>query len=686
MSAQDKSTTNSSFRSVLKQTGKSFLWKLFIVLAGVGAYYSLNSMETTKGTYDKARNASVVVVDVLGSNSASAVAASSPAPDSRPSSPSPISTVSPAEASSQGSPTDTESTKLTTSGTVEIKTDHLKKLFDDDKDPIRSAPQAKATPTPEPQWSTDLKTYVDRVKYQPFKDGDELLDRLKDEILKGQAAEERARQQQIDILDKQYAANQTNLFTQRNEKGCNTSEDESPDESTDCKEIKEKIKRSNTDYTEDSKFVKNQVAAIYQRTEDQVKTVYERLRPKLLAEVKREKDKQPIRSFAYLFPSNVLDEKNGSHVIYSVFWLTCMVILVFGVLFVVLLLLRPLPPFAGGTEALSEQAKSLLTKRGASLTPELAKTIVVTTAALGIGTAVAVAGGVNMPTVRNADVDQYQAALRIMETNRTHEPLGPPPGPQATPVVNVTAVAPVTYTSPMVVNVPSADGTRIDALARDMGRVDGDVQTLRSNYGALNSKVSGIDNTVSYTVQPLVAKLDEASKQIDLAQRTLRTDLDLANTNIGALQGQADSLKLNFFTKMDSFNTTLQNLRNDQLSQSKPTGARNIFTAARQVFGFGSERYLVTEQSYLLLQSMICTVKAKPAPSTSPSVTPPPSPGLCSLKTDCNCDSAQDILSNLRDLIGQGPMTETAFMKKFSGNEAKLKIWKPIILKYTRVL
>ena len=123
-------------------------------------------------------------------------------------------------------------------------------------------------------------------------------------------------------------------------------------------------------------------------------------------------------SFAYLFPARVLDEKNGSHVIFNILWLTCMVLLVFGILFVILLLLRPLPPFACGVEALTEQTKSLLARPSA--TPELARTVTVTLAALGIGTAVAVAGGMSMPSSgRNSNLELVQSRYQDGSANRS---------------------------------------------------------------------------------------------------------------------------------------------------------------------------------------------------------------------------------------------------------------------------
>ena len=674
MNSKDQPAGDSNLRLVFAQTGKSFLWKLAIVLAGVGAYYGLNSMESRKGIYDKARNAPIVIVDKVGAE-----------------------------------PTETGQLR----NAVELTASSVKAFFKGEQARIASANQLTPLPSPpevknpsalEVKFVADMEGYIDRAKYQPFKNGDELLDRLNQEILKDEAAEERVSQQQLDIIDKQYAAKQTALLTQQNESKCPAevkapepteanharSKQENPTalEDLECDKLQEQIDSSKNDYTKQSGVVKKQFAEINLRREARVRSIYEYLRPKLLTQIEKEKGKQPIRSFAYFFPASVLDERNGIHVIYSIFWLTCMVILVFGVLFLILLVLRPLPPFAGGTEALSEQARSFLSRRSA--TPELAKTLIVTTAALGIGTAVAVASGMNMPTPGRDTTFEVQGSYDGRRTPEGEKPGGGPrkPEPQSSPVINVTAVAPITYPNPMTINIPSSEGPRIEALARDLGTLGGDVRTLQGNYGAIGSDLKGISGVVTQTATK-VDTLEGTTTKTKAAQAELILKLGTARSDIDALQVEASSLKTDFFRRADTFNTTLQDIRNDQLRQSQPARTQNIFGITRRLFSIGSKRYLVTDQSYLLLRSMMCNKSPQPAPTASPataSTANTPAAG-CILEINCKCNpDLERIFVTLKELIGREPMTEDQFMNELKSYKIFLKSWKPLILKYTRVV
>jgi hypothetical protein len=655
MNSKGQPTGDSNVRSVFIQTGMSFFWKLVIVMAGVVAYYGLNSMESSKGRYDKARNAPIVIVDELAPN-----------------------------------PTETGQER----NSVELKAASVKAFFKDNKVGTVS-PSAE-----ERKFIADMEGYVDRAKYQPFKNGDELLDRLNQEILKDEAADEGVRQAQMDIIHKQYVAKQTALLTQINEKCQPEIQAQEPvkanharprqkapprTEDLNCKQLAQQIANSETDHTRQSEAVKNKFAQINRVREARVRRVYDYMRPQLLAQIEEQKGKQPIRSFAYFFPSNVLDEKNGIHVIYSIFWLTCMVMLIFGVLFLILLVLRPLPPFAGGAEALSDQARSFLTKRSA--TPELAKTLIVTTAAIGIGTVVAVAGGMNMPTAGRITAFDPQAQYQINLTREGVKPGEPPkPAPQGSPVINVTAYAPITYPTPMTISIPSSEGPRIDALAREFGTLGGQLHALKTDYDGINAQFTLVDDAVKKTV-PLVDQLGKTAKEIKNEQVISGINLSIAQADLDNLQQRANSIEVDFFKRAEVFNATLQDLRNDQLRQSSPLRTQNIFTRTKQLFTVGPERYLVTGQSYLLLRSMMCTVQSNPATNTtSSSTTTAAAP--CTLDTRCNCTSDMaTILNKLKNLIGGEPMTEDAFMSNFDANErTKLKLWKPVILKYTRAV
>lgn len=677
MVSQNQPTNNSNVRYVFAQTGMSFLWKLLIVLAGVGAYYGLNSMENTKATYDKARDAAIVIVDKAA---------------------------------------DTKTER----NSVEMEAAGVKAFYDQADVRKAMAEQAKqlSPPVSADEFIVEMKGYIDRVKYQPFRNGDEVLESLNQEILKDQAAAEKSSQQQIDIIDKQAAAQQARFVTQQLEKCPPLKEKEQPAKAKEipatkanhagspkptppptaesiCEGLKKQIESTEENRRFQNQLEQNKLAAISNRKEARVRSVYQYLRPKLLAQVEIKKNESPLSSFAFFFPANVLDDRNGIHVIYSIFWLTCMVILIFGVLFLILLVLRPLPPFAGGAEALSEQARTFLSKRSA--TPELAKTLIAATAAVGIGTAVAVAGGThNLTPGRSADLGtpaQYQQG----STDGKPGDGSRRPQPQASPVINVTAYAPVAYPSPMTINIPSSEGRAIAALGERVGGFDGRLETIRLAQEGMPKTVQDmINGTIEHNVRPSVDQLDRTTNELRNDQEVTGANLLLAQAGLDDLQQRADTLEVDFFKRADEFNNTLQDFRNEQLRQPQRMRTQNIFTRAKQLFTPGPERYLVTEQSYQLLKSIMCA-SDNSSPSSSSS-NPLPSPP-CSLTLGCKCSSeVSEIFTKLKKMIGKEPKPEGAFMSQFDDDandpttnlgpkaKEKLKLWKSLILKYSRVV
>lgn len=118
-----------------------------------------------------------------------------------------------------------------------------------------------------------------------------------------------------------------------------------------------------------------------------------RLRSEVLEEIKPvDNEKPPL----YAFFEPVLDERRSLYVVYQIFYVTLVVILVCGLVATIGLLLRRLF-FAGSADALNERAKELLTTRAAAgATPDIMRTVMLSVAALGVGTAVAAAGaGIN---------------------------------------------------------------------------------------------------------------------------------------------------------------------------------------------------------------------------------------------------------------------------------------------------
>ncbi len=624
MADQLPPTPRPSKWSAFKRTGASFIVKLVIVAAGVGAYYALNSMERSKSNFDKTKSAPLVIVDV---------------------------------------PQKEKSRDI-----IELSAADVKKFFDnyEGKEDLEK-----------------LKAYIDRLKYQSLKNSDELLDRINQEVLKDEAAAERASEQQRDFLEKQFAARKAALF----EKCPLPEESTLPTVATNnkatakppvikpcpqtprptCADIENQYSCWRTNYAAQKGQLEVKDSEVRKNREKQIKAFYEHVRPKLIARVEDEKKARQAKSFAFLFPKDVLDDGNGIHVIFSIFWLTCMVILVFGVLYVILLLLRPVPPFASGSQALSERAKDFLARRSA--TPQLARTLIATTAALGIGSAVAVAGGMNMPgSAGRTNLESAQVSYNTGDTSNRIVQTSKPP------VINVT----VPPTTPVL--VPYPDNSRIDGFARELGQFGGNVDTLTQNLNTLKSQVDstlqGIDSAMDQKVRPLGVRLDSVGDGL----ADTRDDLAYTKAEVQALKDQATTLRVEFLTRIDGLNTSVKDLRNDYFSQSRTPGNRNFVA---KIFKPGSERYLVTNQSILALTHLMCT-KARKDPN--PQATTDQPAASCTWDSECDC-KGNSLLKKLQDMVvaGAAPMTEAQLSSALS-TDAAWKVWKGVILRYTRVI
>lgn len=654
-------TSTTKYLPALKTTSVSFFWKLLIVIAGVAAYYGLTAMENTKSRYDQAKSAlPIVIVDALQGKDA-----------------------------------------------IELTSDDLKAMFTNHA--VRAQSNKNKQPQPPAEkpdaFIANMQAYVDRAKYQSFVNGNAVVIRLNEEILKDQSSDERAFQQQSDLLAKQYAARKYALETQQNEECGQVIKSEQPaaqnfahtrrrrsqpkSSAVNCAEIASQIERSKINYELQDKGIKAELAKLNQQTEERVKSVYEDLRPQLLARLSNQPTRETVSSFAFLFPSSVLDQNNGSHVIYKIFWLTCMVILVFGVLFIILLLLRPLPPFAGGAEALTEQAKSFLSKRGAAATPELARTVIVTTAALGVGTAVAVAGGMNMGSAREAsfhqNVEDPRAYYQLAENNDRRWPK-PEFGPS--PQIIVTAIAPVTNPAPTTVHIHSSD-PRVDALVSKVEGVNTSLFSMGNGVTSLDNKVSQINNGFIGDL----SRINQAVEQLETRHTTLSNQVITAETNLAELKGQADVLSGDVLLRLGITGEAMDGLRRDFVTQLRPPN-RNFFSRVRGVFGSSNARYMVTNQSYMALESALCAVGYTAKPATRDldvalsdrlredcDLTSP-----CARSSTCTNPTMQQILPSLKGLVGRPPMTEIELMNALPANmdSAEFKRWKPIILRYTR--
>src|SRR5215213_4075791 len=629
MIKQNSAPGNQKFWSIFNRTGSSFLLKVAIVGIGIGAYYALNSIERAKDNFDQVRKASVVIVD--------------------------------------------RAVPISSADIIELTTADIGKFLDDYKSNRTKA----LSPADEKKLIADMKGYVNRVKYQRVRDGNELLDLMNQEILKDEGAAQRTNEQQLDILERQFAARKASLvekcpLAETPPAGAESKEKNGTAKTPRLKPCAQTLPRNATcaqvtsqfecwskNYEAQKSSLVNKDSEISTNRGDRVEVVYEHLRPKLLGKISAEKDSRQVKSFAFLFPARVLDEKTGSHVIFSIFWLTCMVILVFGTIFIILQLLRPLPPFARGSEALSDQAKFFLTRRSAS--PELARTLIATTAALGIGTAVAVAGGMNMPgTERRANAEMFKASQITAGVVNDSRQAPKPSQPQI-----IDNTAPITYLYPTKIYVPSSEGARIDSLAQSFGQLDTSLKVLTENItkfeAGVQADLTAVNKTIDQKIQPVVSNVD-----------SLKNEVVSTKSDLTTLKNQTASVKNDFLTKIDGLNTSIQNLGNDDLSRLRIPGHRNIFSKASSLFRWDSERYLVTTESFMALRRVICVKNDEKI-----SLGQKPSP--CSLNANCTCVN-NELMNKLKLLIGHEPMTDSQLSKELSAADAGAwKSWKQVI-------
>lgn len=136
----------------------------------------------------------------------------------------------------------------------------------------------------------------------------------------------------------------------------------------------------------------------YSDAQDRIASVYRYLKPLNLKEIRTTLDNEELESRGqpqvvvqenYLETSfqPILDEKTGLYVIYQIFRISCVVIIVFTLIAFGALLLRALL-LTDGVRVLTEQATAVIGGSRSVVLPNIAKTAIMSVAALGVGTAV----------------------------------------------------------------------------------------------------------------------------------------------------------------------------------------------------------------------------------------------------------------------------------------------------------
>jgi len=389
--------------------------------------------------------------------------------------------------------------------------------------------------------------------------------------------------------------------------------------------------------------------------------------------------------------SRILDDKRGEYAIYQAGYLTCIVLLVFGLLYPIYLLLRLLPPFAASLDPLADQAKAIISGRtsvgsaGASLASSgIAKSLALSVAAVGIGTAVAVANNGPSPTKQTTELVSVSPLERelinarikdLIEEEAKHNPAASPSPAPGEPEIN-RVEAQLKAVVEAILSRPPGGGMDRNGLAstRELAALQSlfdrlnlsgdDVARLKSSGAKadeLYNRTSGVD-FLDLNKRTADIAVGDATRLKDLVPRlgTRTADLETKTVN---LETKATDLENKFFKKLDTANNQILGARDDSFVGAQGAQGRNLFTRMKQLF---RERYMATNQSYRVMENLMCEQSKWPGVPTPES---------------CSRAEVREILGNLRKLIGQDAMDESAFLKALGASSTP---WKTSLLRYNR--
>ncbi|HEY0323922.1 MAG TPA: hypothetical protein VGC66_23445 [Pyrinomonadaceae bacterium] len=620
-----------SFNQTLLRVGG----KILIIIIAAGAYFGLKAIENSKNGFDREKAAPFAVTETAESN------------DDK--------------------------------GLVRIKLNDLQKM------------------------PSEIQEHVKKTLDFPFRNEDEFIARLNDSILEDKERESKSKQEELNTYAKAYITSSANFYgdisgpvNSLEIRGVDT---EALQKKTDAALKGERISDEQLNLPNDKEkglraaqlnklnaSINELVPKVeaYNRAKAKIDKELQDLDDKTLSLMRSAYNSRPIIGKAVAtarektfsrdpFSNVVLNERSGNYAIYQVVWYLFMIGLVFGLLYLIYALLKPLTPFAGGTDLLKDQTSSFF-KPGQKITPELAKAAAVTVAALGIGTAVAVAGstgGNRISRISNSD----NGDVDIQDSSkRTRPPIqdiggierGPATGAYQ-PTVQVTT--PIVYPSPMTVQsyYPSSDGPMIASLMSKIESLNRDKIGQRELTQQLTPINQGLASLPGFQTDMQNFKRDMETKQLPgLSGRIapLENEFTLPTGRVKTLEGLAQTLQTDFKTRMDSVAATVEGMRNDSLDSLQRPTQQNLFGRVGRLVG--KSHYMVSDQSFRALTNLMAK-------------NPNDTLAEAKLKTD--------ILAALESLKGNPPRNEGDFMADLGGRcpECLFNRWRTIILKYTRV-
>jgi len=719
MSDPIKDIAEASEANARRGAQRRMFWKLCAVLVAVAAYSSLRGLEAAKHSYDEQQSRPVVIVDDTDAERVAKELSQEPR----------------------------EERQAGTSRLDKVAHDaRLLKLTD-----VESAFNQTTL--------AEIKEPITKIKYQSFKDDKQIVDRLDEEILaeaeynkksflaveeaenKAQASklpdlsQDRisvtAKLKEIYQLENQLPVEQKGKedeFTKWIDDNKVRAKNPSNPTQKDIANWRAEIPKTNGKLDKENLLrwlmaidrqsndqgrlsdIKRRIESIDYQAQKLIRAVYTELKPKLPELLKGAVNAPPQNEsvLAFFSPRSVLDANSGIHVIYQTLWLACVMILVFALIFVLLIALRPLPYFAHGTDALMEHAGELF-KRSEGTAPQLAKSLVVTAAALGIGTAVAISSTSAVSKIPRGVTDSGYA--ETYEQGNGQPGMRGRPGRPGVPgegnVVEhvVTFSPPIVYPSPVTVAGPDTvtiNSASLDPLRTAIANLKLTSTTPVITDTELRQRMTDVAKYV--TADAITAKIGT----VDVPK--LYDSTTLLKNDVMTAQGQVDGLvkwktlvEKNFADTLASFkdqlantNSAVQDIRDNSFERSQNSGGRNLLTRTAQVFK--ADKYLVTTQSVKALRSLMIKLPLNDCPTSPGTVTGAPTKEKCCgtehTSAEYSCDLDIDAMfRKLSSMVGDSPKNESEFInelykaRRVDGGQIRKTIqqWRSVILKYTRV-
>jgi len=477
------------------------------------------------------------------------------------------------------------------------------------------------------------------------------------------------------------------------------------------------------DYDTRVRPLKDGIHEIDENAQLQITAIYEKLKPKLpkLIAGSPGAPNQFGKGVAWLSfdPHAVLDARNGTFVVYQIFRLALIMVLGLGLIFLIVFFIRLIPPMARGTDQFIENAGEFF-KRSDGGGSQVAKSLLMTVSAIGIGAAVVVGTNALSPTAVAGDYyaanqDERDGKSGDKDRNRNPRPGGAPdsergprgedglPGLDGAPgsqvdLHRVELVPPIVYPSPITVSGPTSvtlSAASLDPVVKaitDIQAIDLNARISIIVDKAITDKLK--DKDVVKPPGPTPNPPPNPPKSNDCCATDLGPRIDTLES-WQKTYGAPALLKLDFLAKeIQTMKEAGEKAQNDNLERTQNSGGRGFATGAKQLFQ--GDKYIVTRRTVDALRLLM----RKPATDCDPTKSTAADAATkkcCGEKQAdlpyCPIPAVEEILKKLSSMVGDPPQSESDFMKqlrqirgaKGDSFDKAIDQWKPIILKYTRM-